>query len=310
MASKVYRDYCLWVNRNPVEVADYESMFKWGSLLLAGRSDSAVVPEILYAISNLITLHNDVVLLKKCDMLKNGSKIKVALSVLEYCEVFIEMSVSRFGLVKKWTVISIIQLIKCIARIHLLRSYNESLIGSPPLTPIERFTFRENYLQKTRKPKYGASNDSADLLQAIREIPKRRRFNKTDIEMTDQKYYAEVIFAIKPITHLAAKFYFGKLNWKPFMLSFVMDSLSLILHMKESKEHVLSVQEEAVVSQRYFRLLLYLFRSPFYDKYFKSLMLSVFDRIFKILPFTQFFLKPLLLYLIKIQHIYFYIWSS
>lgn len=81
---------------------------------LLGRTKTPALPELLYAASNLITLHNDVVILREHSLLKNGSQMKIWLSVLEYCEVFLELGVSKFGKTRTWMVICLIQIVKLV----------------------------------------------------------------------------------------------------------------------------------------------------------------------------------------------------
>lgn len=67
----------------------------------------------MYAISNLTTLHNDIVLLKRCNLLREGSKIKTCLSILENSEVFLELfAARRFNKSKIWILIFMIQTVK------------------------------------------------------------------------------------------------------------------------------------------------------------------------------------------------------
>jgi len=94
--------YKNWIRGNPQMISDFETTFKWTSYLLAGRiSDSPMATELMYTLSKLLVLVNDKIIEKAycVQPLTHGIayNIKLLLTTLEYCEVFIEISAKNFG---------------------------------------------------------------------------------------------------------------------------------------------------------------------------------------------------------------------
>ncbi|KAK9680009.1 Peroxisomal membrane protein (Pex16) [Popillia japonica] len=128
----LFEKYKNWIVRNPEKANDFETTAKWISYFIAGRiNNSHAVSELVYALSNLLVLFNDRLITKGRQLEKNEdtSKLKIWLTVLEYSEVFLEISSSKvFGNRGKWLVIISIQIIKCIARLILVYRYKEPII--------------------------------------------------------------------------------------------------------------------------------------------------------------------------------------
>lgn len=90
-------------------------------------SNSPVITELTYSLSNLIVLFNDQIIAKSIDISSNkppgssnpsqtdGTKnrLKLLLTTLEYCEVFIEMSARQiWGESGRWFFIFVVQTVK------------------------------------------------------------------------------------------------------------------------------------------------------------------------------------------------------
>lgn len=75
-----------------------------------------VATELIYSLSNLLCLLNDRILLEKVTRTADEDgvhQIKMFLTTLEYCEVFIELSGQRlWGTKGRWAFIVLLQLIK------------------------------------------------------------------------------------------------------------------------------------------------------------------------------------------------------
>lgn len=126
--------YKSWVSKNPQLVSDCETTAKWVSYFLAGRSNkifhkyqvqmrffvgkinnSHVLSELIYCLSNLLVLFNDRIIskVKRLELPGSGDKLKVWLTVVEYCEVLFELSSQKlWGNVGKWLIIITIQVFK------------------------------------------------------------------------------------------------------------------------------------------------------------------------------------------------------
>lgn len=123
---------------------------------------------------------------------------------------------------------------------------------------------------------------------------------------------AETIYVLKPIAHLLSIFRFGNNTWKPWALSLLIDLASLHLH--NTNEHgvknVLSAKQQLQLSRRYFALLLYLLRSPFYDKYSKRRLHNFLIGCGQKVPLAHLICMPLAQYIPHWQKTYFYMWST
>lgn len=132
---ELFNSYKTWVSKNPSSLGDWEQSAKWISYIVAGIkyifaiiienhsyvyisgriNNSHVVSELVYCLSNLLVLLNDTIIKKagKFDISDSVEKIKLWLTVIEYSEVFFELSANKlWGSTGKWLVIVSIQTIK------------------------------------------------------------------------------------------------------------------------------------------------------------------------------------------------------
>ena len=138
--SQVYKKYVDWVASNPNSLGDFEMSVKWISYLVAGEifidkkldvdkilidsvhplgkiHNSSIVTELVYSLSNLLVLFNDRIIEKANPTVQPSTglerSIKMVLTTMEYCEVFIELSAFKlYGTSGRWFFICVIQVIK------------------------------------------------------------------------------------------------------------------------------------------------------------------------------------------------------
>lgn len=84
--------------------------------MITGRvSNSNIISELVYSISNLVALFNDNIIRRAQPLynISSADNIKTWLTVLEYSEVLIEVSAGRvWGASGRWIVITLIQVFK------------------------------------------------------------------------------------------------------------------------------------------------------------------------------------------------------
>lgn len=90
-------------------------------LILGRISNSSILSELVFTLSNLLVLFNDTIISSRRSNAQGGLKIdhhqeyklKLSLTTLEYCEVFIELTAKKIlGEKGRFLVIFIIQTIK------------------------------------------------------------------------------------------------------------------------------------------------------------------------------------------------------
>lgn len=133
---ELFQAYKQFVSENPQTISDLETTAKWISYFISGKyseviiigvkviffiigriSDSSITSELVYALSNMLMFFNDRIIENSQSSKENinptAQKLKVMLTTLEYCEVFIEIGSKRlWGKKGRWYFIVAIQVIK------------------------------------------------------------------------------------------------------------------------------------------------------------------------------------------------------
>lgn len=327
---ELYHSYKKWVSDNPLMASDFETTAKWISYIFAGRiQSSSVITELVYSLSNLLVLFNDCIIneSRRTIPLKSGASLKAWLTVLEYAEVFLEITAkSVWGERGRWILIAIVQTVKCIARLSLLLTHKEQMVQVPPILPLKRRTVvtQENQDIPTT---VGFSLKSGRIVRCVNSAtPPHLRswkpppFTATqpdgsipDKVLDSNLLFAEVLYIVKPVLHLGSMMRFGPKAWRPYVLSLILDAVSLQMFRKAGKSKTgssLSPRQKMELSRREVALLLYLLRSPFYDKYSKRRIGKLLDAFSNNLPLVGYILRPLAQYIPHWQETYFYMWSS
>lgn len=119
---------------------------------------------------------------------------------------------------------------------------------------------------------------------------------------------AELLYICKPLIHLGGVATFGYHSWKSWLLALATDLFSL--RMYYTNRGGLSKQQKVEVSRRCVGLLLYLMRSPFYNKFSDDKITSLLDALSRNIPLARTICNPLLEYIPQWQSTYFYMWST
>ncbi|KAL1509179.1 hypothetical protein ABEB36_003955 [Hypothenemus hampei] len=335
---ELYNSYKQWVIKNPQITSDYETTAKWISYFIAGRiNNSHTLSELVYCLSNLLILFNDNIIRQSLYLkVKNSvEKIKLWLAIVEYSEVFCELSAQKlWGNTGKWIIIITIQAFKCLARILLIYKHKESIIDNPTISPLDR---EKAVKEKDKSGLHnGSEMDSVSFTlkrsgRVVRKIesspPLALRTWKplvshsltpinentyTDITRTRIQFVAESIYIAKPLIHLLSMRVFGSKAWKPWMISLALDLTSLQLYKSIHKraKSSLTRNQKLQLSKRTVLLLLYLIRSPFYEEHSENKINAFLMVLSKNLPLAKLICVPLMQYLPFWQSNYFYMWST
>ena len=254
---------------------------------------------------------------------------------------------SDFG---RWIIIGCFQVAKAVIKLILLLKYKQGLTSTNPVLPLDRRTdlicLQRNHNRNNTNPKHVAeeeeereSNESSEstvklkrsgrVMRTIDQAPSRGqrtwmlpnvdpRFrqllekNRKDAppsHLTDSHILAEILHITRPVVHLTSVAIFGPVAWTPYLLSLGMDLTSLkLLH--EPHDKIWNLKERVELGQRSFALLLYLLRSPFYDRYTKERILRILSSMANKIPLFGRLIQPMVTYLPEWQKTYFYVWGS
>lgn len=119
---------------------------------------------------------------------------------------------------------------------------------------------------------------------------------------------AEVLYIMKPIIHLTSAGVFGINSWKSYSVALFIDLASLNMYKKNIKS--LSPKQRLELSRRTIAMLLYLMRTPFYEKFTQRKLHALINAIACTIPFSSTICQPLLEYIPQWQQTYFYMWST
>ncbi|XP_052066296.1 peroxisomal membrane protein PEX16-like [Mytilus californianus] len=344
---EVWERYQKIVRENPETVSQLESTFKVVSYVIAGRfEDSQVLSELVYLASNLLILLNDTIFRQTAKVLKNISvpveRWKRFLTVLQYAEVFLEMAAQRaWGETGRWFIILVVQLTKTVIRMMLLWKHKGGFQTNPPQPPLDRdqllpklkrsvskelLDLEENLDGENESPTFTLKS-SGKVMRRLSTSPpinfrtwklpseekssysknKKLPYGISPTSLSKQRLYAETFYIIKPLLHLFSMRLFGIESWKPFLLSGFADVSSLCMI---GDPQDLNQEEKQEIKKRTYMLLLYLLKSPMYDRHTKVKILSTLQFISDHVPLTGLILRPLAQYLPAWQKVYFYLWST
>ncbi|KAG5307809.1 PEX16 protein, partial [Pseudoatta argentina] len=306
MLNNLLTSYKNWIVANPQLLTDIEATVRCLSYFSFGQlRNSTLAVELIYSMPNLIVLCNDLLMYSsKCQHLKIpqfDSKIKIWLTVVEYTETFLEVSAKKlWGPKGKWLIIVIIQLFKSVLRLLLIYVYKERVTKSPATPPLNREKFnkidnvqlKEGFMLKrsgtiVRSVKYSTPIE----LRTWKALPSvtDENENLTKNQESDRNLkLAESLYVTKPLLHLGCIYITSQNRWPPWILSLIIDVASLNVFNRCSQKALLSKEEEEELVRRRLNLLLYILRSPFYDKYSRNKIDALLDTISSSVPLAKY----------------------
>ncbi|XP_022082744.1 peroxisomal membrane protein PEX16-like isoform X2 [Acanthaster planci] len=227
------------------------------------------------------------------------------LTVIDHTEVFVELAASRcWGEAGRWFFIALIQILRSIFRLILLLKHKAGVRSQPPLQPLNRDsdlkpstteaagegadtsetgerlvlgmagrTSRVTFRGERSGRVVRSLDATPNIHQRTWRLPPSEAENERDSTSLENEQPTELMgFPLageslqiaRPLLHLTALLVWGQSSWKPWLLSLAADIASLQM-LKSSKRYNRSERKE--LSNRSTMLLLYLLRSPCYDRY-------------------------------------------
>lgn len=316
--------YKRWVINNPGLVTDVETVATWSSYFVAGKiNKSPIVSELVYSLSKILSLFNDRIIRdaygNETQQYSLREQIKIWLTVIHYCEVFVELVVkNRWGNKGKWTVATLLQLFKCSSAFVLLYRYKEIPIQHPPIPALQRKKVTEGKDADAELNAFFTLKRSGRVVRRIDGAPPIALRDWQPLKIKDDMMssnieeknllQAELIHILKPLIHLASMRIFGSKSWKQWLIALGLDVASFRLYSRHMES--LSYDQRLEISRRKLGLVLYLLRSPMYNGYSKNVLESVLTSTSNKIPMMSFICGPIIQYLSHWQDIYFYMWAS
>ncbi|PIK53666.1 putative peroxisomal membrane protein PEX16 [Apostichopus japonicus] len=142
-----WKSYETWVTENPESVARVEGIFRslaYVSYMFTGQEiTQQVLPELVYALSNLYVFFNDNILRKALHLCRQMTlteeRLIKLLTVIEHIEVFLELAGTRLaGRTGRWIIIASVHILRVILRLVLLFKYGSGIQPVPPLSTLKR----------------------------------------------------------------------------------------------------------------------------------------------------------------------------
>ncbi|KAK2193701.1 hypothetical protein NP493_8g08014 [Ridgeia piscesae] len=309
-----------------------------------------VLSEMLYASSSLLTMLHDSIYRKVADIKWKvhvpHRQLMTWLTVLEHVEVFLELTAGTVSSAHlRWLIIVCVHVAKAAVRFLLLLKHNSGIQVSPLLPPLNR-TEVKGHLHKgpnllgdagSASPTTGAASIPPQKAtftlersgRTIRSLaaapPMSERCWKVPMpqtapsevgsaevvyqpsQLTQKQLLGETLHVIRPLAHLLSLYLFGLKSWKPWLLSCAVDASSLLCL---GDPGLLNPAERMELRRRALLMVLYLLRSPFYDRCTRIRLFCLLKLVEHNVPLSSLFMKALINYIPPWQRTYFYVWMS
>ncbi|EFN88083.1 Peroxisomal membrane protein PEX16 [Harpegnathos saltator] len=322
---KLFAAYKKRIVENPQLVSEVEVAIKWLSYFSVGHfNNSNLALEIIYSMPNLIMLSNDMLMYHSNNLHPKipqyESKIKILLTVLEYTQTLLEATGKKLGgEIGRWLIIAVVQFTKTLLRLLLIYVCKERITKNPSVPPLNRKFFnkatgnlqlKEGFKLKrsgvvVRAIKYAEPIQLRTWKALPCDADENQNLSKNQWSDISLKL-AESLYVMKPLIYLGCISATSQQHWQPWMLSLLVDITSLYTFSHCSRNTVLSKEENIELISRKINLLLYILKSPFYEKYGRAKINILLDRISASVPLTNLLMNSLKRNLEYINSMYFY----
>lgn len=237
---------------------------------------------------------------------------------------------------------------RCAGRLILTLHYKNSIVQSPPVSVLDRKTFDANNPSTLNGGINGlnglnggassssSSNNNGDLngkvnggisftlrrsgrvvrkvdgapplyLRNWKQIGKECKPENQTISGKLSVTTAETLYIMKPMLHLGGCALFGYKSWRSWSLALLIDLMSLRIYL--NNRSLLTKLQKVEISRRIISIILYLLRSPFYDRYSRDKINALLGALIRHIPLTKAVMTPLKDYIPYWQDTYFHMWS-
>ncbi|KAG5672379.1 hypothetical protein PVAND_002511 [Polypedilum vanderplanki] len=334
----LFKQYAKFIADNAETCSDIEMMTKYFGYFISGKlsnDGSNILTEAMLSFSNLLVVFNDQIIRREVinrhdddsrERYDEEHKLKLFLTILDNLEVLIELTSKKmFGNKRKFIVIFIIQTVKCVGRLVLLIKYKNRISQTPAIEYLDRKNiFKQTQNTSPLQPELNQTSSitlklkrSGKTIRKVSNAPPiySRNFKAPELESSDRFYSlnhtaiknAEIMYVLKPMLHLGSVAAFGYKSWKSYFFPLLLDTYSIYIYYKY--RNYMTSDQKRELSRRCVNMLLYILRSPFYDKYSAD-KIDSFMRALNNIPFARFIVEPYRQYLPNYQDTYFYMFSN
>ncbi|KAI7867420.1 peroxisome membrane protein [Spinellus fusiger] len=283
--------YEAFLIKNASQITSIESSLRSLTYFLPGRfQDAEFASQALYAALHLMGLHHNSILRKA--VLENKQQVMESefnkyllswsthtlhkrvswlLSVLQYTQVLIEMAVTKqWGKRAQWRCIALVESLKAVLRLVILHGTGGRMNLSPyhlqrhvdpaTLSSLPNSGQTAQRTQKKQSPVPLSSMDVTDYLMSKVLTPdKLRKPQDRVVPLQAWAKVGEVLSILRPLVYVLAILRFGRRAWSPWVLSLVVEVLSLAL----AKKHLLPLEKDEM-AKRHHAVGYNLLRGAFY----------------------------------------------
>lgn len=341
LIKKCLQQYKQLVLHNPDLFSRVESSLRIVSYIMPDKSaSSSILSELIYSASTVLAFYHDCILRRAAGIPLSFNKSVVAnklltwLTVLENIDVFLEVAaMTLYGSVGHWVIIVALQLSKALMRLILLLVHKSGVQYYPPVPSNRKrlvslatravsgasssdsrstFTLSTGRVVRKLNSDGPVGADGGREWQNPEEVARQEEAQRMAGEhrptaLNDRQTLAEAVHIVRPLAHLAGIGMFGLKSWTPWVSSLAMDTSSLLLMGGSTGMNASEVSE---LRRRAYMLILYLLRTPFYDRWSRGYLLIALHMSMYKVPVSKYLLKPIANYVPYWRDIYSYCWSG
>ncbi|KAK8160456.1 peroxisome membrane protein [Phyllosticta citrichinensis] len=306
--------YSEFITKNASAVSQIESALRSLTYIIPGRfRESEIASESIYSGVQLLSLYHDSLLAKAVARLPPAQRphptphsrytrfwtqnsptyrrIALTLQMIQYTELLWEMAAKRRGEKVRWRVIVLLEAIKAVCRLLLLRLTNSRPLLSPPLPQRDPPSEKSDDATWTM-PRTGLSLPSLPDSSDISSYLLSKVLTADDIKppkallhrVTGKGELAECIYILRPVIYALAMSYWnskGKSSWRPWLLGISIEYGARQLAKKDFQERLagglrgLTALEREELKKRGWYMGWWLMRGAFYENITKAWISSV-----------------------------------